>query len=138
DQIRDIRPQVGRQRKLAVAPEDIDHGIRSQTGGGGIPQRQRRQPVGMDVFWALFQLSKRGQGVARFGVARVIHLDQDRAIPLYDERIRGIVIHYILYPYALYHEGGSTANLKFSRFGDGVQGEVSSGHGADVKKTPTS
>ena len=37
----------------------------------------------MDVFGALLQLGERGEGVAGLGVVRVVHLNQNRAIPLY-------------------------------------------------------
>ena len=47
----------------------------------------------MDVLGALFQLGERGQGVAGLGVPRVVHLDQDGAVALDDERIGGIVMH---------------------------------------------
>ena len=37
-------------------------------GGGGVPQRQVRDAVGVDVLRALFQLGERGEGVAGLGV----------------------------------------------------------------------
>jgi hypothetical protein len=48
----------------------------------------------VDVFRALFELGEGGQGIACFRVTGVIDLHQDGTIPLNDERIGGIVIHY--------------------------------------------
>ena len=43
----------------------------------------------------LFELRKGSQRIAGLGILRVIHLDQDSAIPLDDQRIIRIVVHSI-------------------------------------------
>ena len=47
----------------------------------------------MDMLRTLFQLRERSERIAGLGIAWIINLDQDRAIPLNDERVAGIVIH---------------------------------------------
>src|SRR5207237_1170225 len=93
DEFGDVGGEVGGQRELAEAAQDVDHGVGGQAGGGSVPQRQGGEAVGVDVFGAFLQLGERGEGVAGLGVTRIIDLDQNGAIALDDEWIGGIVIH---------------------------------------------
>ena len=93
DGLAEVGAEVRRQRKLAVTGQDVDHRRRGQAGGGRVPQRQIGEPIGVDVLGAFFQLGERSEGVARLGIARIVHLDQDRAVTLHDEGIGGIVVH---------------------------------------------
>src|SRR5262249_5408192 len=56
------------------------------------PHRQRRQAIGVNVFRTLLQFGKRSQRIACLGIARVVHLDEDRAISLHDKGIGWIVL----------------------------------------------
>jgi hypothetical protein len=89
----DVDAEVAGQRELAVLGEAGKHLLGRQPRGGGIPQRKRRQPIGVDVLGALLQLGERRQGVACGGILRIIDFDQDRTIPLDDEGIAGVVGH---------------------------------------------
>src|SRR5262249_54587102 len=92
-QLGDVGGEVVRQRELAEPPQHVEHLVGGHPRGGGVPQRQRRQPVGVDVLGALLQLGERGEGVAGLGVPRVVHLHQNGAIPLNNQRVGGVVIH---------------------------------------------
>ena len=61
--------------------------------GGGVPQRERRQAIGVDVLRGLLQLGEREQGVAGLGVERVVDFEQDGAVALHDRRIAGLYRH---------------------------------------------
>ena len=57
--------------------------------GGGVPQRQRREAIGVDVLGGLLELGETGQEVAPAFVRRPGHLEEDRAVALDDERTIG-------------------------------------------------
>jgi len=94
---RDVVPHIGLDVAgdivLAVLGQGLEDGICIQPAGGCVPQRQRRQPVGVDVFGAFLQLRKARQRVARLLVAGVIDLQQDGPIALHDHRIQRISGH---------------------------------------------
>src|SRR5205807_539315 len=71
DQVLQVDRQVARQRELAVRRKDGDHVAGGHAGGGGVPERERRNPIGVNVFRAFFQLGERGQRVTGGGVFRV-------------------------------------------------------------------
>src|SRR5262249_15620617 len=89
----DVDPHAVWNGEFAELRKRPHHAIGRLASGCRIPQRKRRQSISMDVFGALLQLSKGGDGIARGGVLRVIHLDQDGAIPLDNEWIRRVVLH---------------------------------------------
>ncbi len=105
DQFLQIGLQVGRQGEFAVAGQDSDHFIGRHPRRRRIPKRQRRQAIGMDVLRAFFQVREGGQGIPRLGIALVVHLNQDGAIPLDDQRVCGIVIHFQAVPWVLSENG---------------------------------
>ena len=95
-QLAQVGGQVRGKGKLGVGLECLDHLLGGHAGGGGVPQRERRQAIGVNVLGALLQLGERRDRVAGLGVQRVVDLQQDRAVPLHDQRIGGIVLHGLL------------------------------------------
>ncbi len=93
DQLADVGREVRRQGEFAEPSKYINHRIGRHAGRGGVPQRQGGQAVGVNVFRTFLQLGEGRQRVARLGVARVVYLDENRAIALDDEGIGRIVIH---------------------------------------------
>ena len=59
-------------------------------GDGGVPQRQRRDAVGVDVLGRLLELAEALQGGAGVGGARAGELEHHREIALHDERVGGV------------------------------------------------
>ena len=60
-------------------------------GGAGVPDRQRRDAVGVDVLRRLDQLGEAGQAVPRSLIAGAIDLDQHGVVALHDQWILGVV-----------------------------------------------
>ena len=95
-QLAQVGRHVGGQRKLREPLECLDHRVRRHAGGRRVPERERRQTIGVNVLRALLQLGERRDRVAGLGVQRVVNLQQDRAVSLHDQRIGGIVLHGLL------------------------------------------
>ena len=60
-----IDPHVFGQRVLGQACEVVKDFLRRETGGRGVPKRERRKTIGVDVFRGFIELCETGQGVAR-------------------------------------------------------------------------
>ena len=76
---------LGGRSYLLNCVEHGQHAARIQPRRGGIPERERRQPIGVDVLGRLLQLGELRQRIARLGVERMIHLQQYRAVALDDQ-----------------------------------------------------
>src|SRR5207253_4483843 len=81
------------RRVFTEALETTNDGCRIEPGGGGVPQRQRSDAVGVDVLGAFLQLGEARQGIARLLVQRVVHRQQDGFVALRNQRIRRVVAH---------------------------------------------
>src|SRR5262249_1073663 len=88
-----VGAEVGGQGELAVLAQHLDHRGGGQAGGGGVPQRQGGEAVGVDGFGAFLQFRERRKRVAGLGVLWIVDLGQDGAVALDDERVGGIVLH---------------------------------------------
>src|SRR5437773_2829064 len=97
--IGEVGGEIVWQRKLAVRAQRLDHLVGGHAGGGRVPERQRRQAIGVNVLGAFFQLGEGRQRIARRRVARIVHLHENGAIPLDDERIGGVVVHFPALPW---------------------------------------
>ncbi len=75
DRVGNVHAHVFRQRILAEAFEVGDDAVRGHTGGGGVPQRKRRDPVRVDVLGTFFQLGKAGQRITRGLVLIVVNFE---------------------------------------------------------------
>ena len=88
-------PHAGRhvagQRVFRELPQRRHDAFCRLAHRAGVPDRERRDAVGVDMLWRLHQLGKPRQGIARLGVARVVHFEQHRVIALHDERVLGNV-----------------------------------------------
>ncbi len=92
DQLAEVDRQVRRHRELAVGGQGVDHRLGRHPGRRGVPERERGQPVGVDVLRALLQLGERRDRVAGLGVKRVVDFEQDRAVALHDQRVGRVVL----------------------------------------------
>src|SRR5690606_6882415 len=54
--------------------------------GARVPERERGDPVGVDVLGGAFELGERGDGGPRGGGVRVVDLEQQRLVGLDDQR----------------------------------------------------
>jgi hypothetical protein len=93
DVVFDVGEDVAGQIELAVAGQRGDDFGGGRSRGGGVPQRQRRDAVGMDVFGAFLQFGVARQFIARRLVVRIIHFQQDGSIALHDQRIGRVIGH---------------------------------------------
>ena len=93
DVLDDIGAHVWRQRVLAEAFQHVDRLGGAQPGSSRVPQRQRRDPIRVDVLRALLELREARQRVARVRVPRIVDLDQNRPVPLDDQRVGGVARH---------------------------------------------
>ena len=97
DQLAQVGWHVRRNRKLGItSPAPSIIASADMPGRRRVPERERGQTVGVDVLGALLQLGERRDRISGLGVQRIVDLQQDRAIPLHDQRIGGIVLHGLL------------------------------------------
>jgi hypothetical protein len=82
----DVDEQGLRHRVPRVADERVDHLLGVVAGGAGVPQRQRCDAVGVDVFRRALELGERRDRRARCGSVGVVDLEQQRLVGLDDER----------------------------------------------------
>jgi hypothetical protein len=93
DVIDDVGADICRQLVLAEAFQRPDDRWRVVACRGGVPEREGRDPVGVDVFRALLEVGESSEGVARLLLARVVHLEEHALVALDDDRVGGIVGH---------------------------------------------
>ena len=86
----DLREHARRYRVLRERVEGHRHLARAQPRGRGVPQRQRRHAVGVDVLRCLLQLGEAGEHGAGFLRPRTGHFEQYGEIALDDERVRRV------------------------------------------------
>ena len=93
DLLHDVGADVGRHIVLGELIEFAQHFVGLQAGRGRIPQRERRDAVGVQIFRAFFQLGKARQRIARIFVQIVLRFEQDGFIGLDDQRVLWIERH---------------------------------------------
>ena len=76
--------------ELLEVTDDVLGGV---AGGGGVPQREGGNAVGVHVVGALDELGEGGQGVAGGREAGIERFQQEGAVGLDDERVVGIRRH---------------------------------------------
>ncbi len=74
--------------------QGVDHLLGVVPGRARVPQRQRGDPVGVDVFGGAFEFGERRDGGARGLGELVVDLEQHRFVGLDDQRAVG---HALLY-----------------------------------------
>ena len=85
----DVDQQRLRDREPGPPDQRVDHLLGVVPGGAGVPQRERRDPVGVDVLGGAFQLGERCDvGAGRRGIG-VGDLQQQRLVGLDDQRSVG-------------------------------------------------
>jgi len=82
----DVDEQPVGNRVAGVGEQRVDDGLRVQAGGPGVPQAQRRQPVGVHVLRGALQLRERGDRLAAGRGVRMVHLQQQGPVALDDQR----------------------------------------------------
>ena len=85
DRLADVRRDVVRHRVAREAREGARHGIGVDSGRSRIPERQRREPVGVDVLGALLELGKQHETRPRRFGAGTVHIEEHRSVALDDE-----------------------------------------------------
>ena len=86
----DVDEQRVRDGVAAVLQQRVDHLLGVVAGGAGVPEPERRQPVGVDVLRRPLELGERRDRLAAVRRALVVDLEQQRLVGLDDE---GSVIH---------------------------------------------
>src|SRR5205085_7671414 len=86
DDVLDVEADVLRNGVLRELVERGDDLRGAETGSGGVPERQRRKAIGVDVLGTLLELREAGDGIAALFVTRMRGLEQDRPITLNDQR----------------------------------------------------
>ena len=71
------------------AHQGVDHLLGVVPRGAGVPERQRGDPVGVNVFRSAFEFGERGDRRTRGVGLLVVDLEQDRLIGLNDQRAVG-------------------------------------------------
>ena len=67
--------------------QSLDYLLRGNSRARGVPQRKRRKPVSVQMLGRAFKFGKRNERVAAFFGARRVHVKQNRAVALYNQRI---------------------------------------------------
>ena len=91
----DVDQQRVRHRVARVAHQCVDDLLGVVPGGAGVPQRERRHPVGVHVLGGALQLGERGDRRAAVLRQRVVDLEQQGLVRLDDQ---GAVTHEALVP----------------------------------------
>ncbi len=78
-----------RDRVTGEADECVNDLFGVVTGSPGIPERQRRDPVGVDVLGGAFQLRERGDRGPRLASQRMVDFQQQGLVRLDDQRSIG-------------------------------------------------
>ena len=82
----DVDQQRLRHRVAGEADQGVDHLLGVVAGGAGVPQRQRRDAVGVHVFGCAFELGERRDGGACRAGQLVVDFEQHRLVGLHDQR----------------------------------------------------
>ena len=77
----------------AVPEQCVDDRLGVVAGGTGVPQSERRQPVGVDVLGCPLELGERRDLATRVLGGRVVHLEEEGFVRLDDERAVGHEVH---------------------------------------------
>ena len=93
DNFPDVLQQVAWDSELRVFVKCLYHGVGTKSCRCGVPQGERCQSVGVDMFWAFDQFRKWSNGIAGLLIARVVYLHEDRAVALDNKWIERIVLH---------------------------------------------
>src|SRR5262245_37012879 len=107
DQIAHIHQDVLRHRVFRKLDERCGHTFCRQASCRGIPQRQWRNAVGMDVLRAFFQFGKGANSRASRFVEGVVHFQQQCMIALDNQRIVWLKAMQVV------HERSSSLSLKY-------------------------
>ena len=91
----DVDQQRLRHRVARERHQRVDDLLGVVPGGAGVPQRQRRDAVGVDVLGRALQLGERGDRRARRAGLLVVDFEQHRLVGLHDQ---GAVGHFVHYP----------------------------------------
>ena len=91
----DVDQQRLRHRVAGEGHQRVDHLLGVVAGGAGVPQRQRRDAVGVDVLGRALQLGERGDRGARRAGQLVVDFEQHRLVGLHDQ---GAVGHLSIIP----------------------------------------
>ena len=86
----DVDEQRVRHGVPAVLEQRVDHLLGVVAGGAGVPQAERRQPVGVHVLGGALELGERRDRLAAVGGALVVDLEQQGLVRLDDQ---GAVMH---------------------------------------------
>ena len=82
----DVDQQGLRHRIAGECDERVDDLLGVMSGGAGVPQRQRRDPVGVHMLGGALEFGERRDGGPGFPGPLVIHFEQDRLVALHDQR----------------------------------------------------
>src|SRR5271166_1136032 len=72
---------LGEPAQLLTDPFD------RHAGGTRVPDRERRDPIRVNMLGRLHQFGKTRQRIPSLDIARTVHLDQNRVVTLHDEGI---------------------------------------------------
>ena len=86
-ELADLSDDVSRNVVLCIALEGGDHRVGREARRGGVPDGKRRHAVGVNMLRRLLEFGEAGQRVASLEIPWRVHLGQDRAIGLDDERV---------------------------------------------------
>ena len=99
----DVIPHIGLNIAghivFAILRQVGEDGLRGQAAGGRVPEGERRQPIGVDVFGAFLELGEARQCVARFAVEWIVNFEQHRPVALNDHRVERIHRHQSACPF---------------------------------------
>ena len=82
----DVHEQRLGHGEARVGDQDVDHLLGVVPGGPGVPQGQRRDPVGVDVLGRALELGEGGQRLSGVGGLLVVDLQQHCLVRLDDQR----------------------------------------------------
>ena len=81
----DVDQEGVRDRVPGVLEQDVDHLLGVMAGGPGVPESERRQPVGVHVLGGAFQLGKRCDGPTCSHGVGVVDLEEECLVALNDQ-----------------------------------------------------
>ena len=122
DGLGDVRREVVGDRELGVPRQDFDHLGRGEARRSSVPQRQVADAISVNVFRAFLQFGERRNRIAGLGVFGIVHLDQDGAVGLDDERVRRVKVHA-----GGWHQVGRSHGLRLWRHAHRSQFKATSG-----------